>query len=90
MEEAGESCKESSPDGISPGHSRVIIVMASQFGHLNLAPVTAEPAKAPRETRVKNAPQLIFTPLMSSKLALAWFKMTFSASVTQIVLPTID
>ena len=75
---------------MSSGHSRVIIVTASQFGHLNLAPVTAEPAKAPRETRVKNAPQLILTPLMSSKLALACARIAFSESVTQIVVPTID
>lgn len=70
---------------MSLGHSRVITVKDSQFGHLNLAPVTDDPARAPREIKVRKAPQLIFTPLITSKFPFAWVRITNSCGVTAIV-----
>jgi len=71
MEEEGEDSEVTSLDGISSGHSRVIMVTDSQFGHRNLTPVIAEPAKAPKEIKSRYPPQLILTPDISSVLAFA-------------------
>jgi len=75
VEKGRAASPSSSPGCTRAGHSRVIIVSDSQLGHLKRAPVTAEPASAPRLTRVRNAPQLILTPLMASKFALAWVRI---------------